>query len=152
MTKAVGTVARRTPREVLGLYHRAMAEMAADDLADLYAEDATHEFPFTTPGFPPRFEGREAVRAGYRAAWGASPLRMVEIADLAVHETAEAGTVVGEHVAVVESARGERFAVPGLLVLRVRHGLITRARDYMDAPAVARAGASIASAPPGAAR
>ncbi|MFD7862561.1 nuclear transport factor 2 family protein [Streptomyces sp. NPDC059783] len=151
MTKTSGADAGRTPREVLDLYHRAMREMAADDLADLYAEDGTHEFPFTTPGFPGRFEGREAVRAGYRAAWGASPLRMVEIADVVVHEAAEAGTLVGEHVAVVESARGERFAVPGLLVVRVRHGLIARMRDYMDALAVGRAGASIASKSPAAA-
>ncbi|MGC5413307.1 nuclear transport factor 2 family protein, partial [Streptomyces sp. DT225] len=66
------TPAARTPREVLTRYYQAMIDKSPDALADLYAVDAVHEFPFASPGFPPRFEGREAVRAGYRAAWGAS--------------------------------------------------------------------------------
>lgn len=42
----------RTPREVLARYYRAMVDKSADDLADLYAVDAVHEFPFAVPGFP----------------------------------------------------------------------------------------------------
>ncbi|MFI9722885.1 nuclear transport factor 2 family protein [Streptomyces sp. NPDC052396] len=51
------------------------ARLSVDDLADLYAPDAVHEFPFTAPGFPPRFEGRDQIRDAYRAAWSASPVR-----------------------------------------------------------------------------
>nr|WP_257980602.1 nuclear transport factor 2 family protein [Streptomyces sp. CB02959] len=69
------TPAVRTPHEVLTCYYQAMLDKSPDDLADLYSIDAVHEFPFASPGFPPSFEGREAVRAGYRAAWGASPSR-----------------------------------------------------------------------------
>lgn len=131
-------------RTMLNRYHQAMRDKSADGLADLYAMDAVHEFPFSAPGFPERFEGREEVRAGYRAAWGASPFRVVGITDVVVHGAADPGTVIAGHVVVVESADGERARVPGLLIIEVSGGLITRVRDYMDAPAVARAAASAA--------
>lgn len=128
----------RTPHDVLDHYYRAMLDMSADDLADLYAPDAVHEFPFTAPGFPARFEGREAVRAGYRAAWGAGPAWVREIRRIATYETADPQVLVAEHV-VVGTLRQQRteFTVPGLLILRVRDGLLILVRDYMDGPAVA---------------
>ncbi|MFD0340499.1 nuclear transport factor 2 family protein [Streptomyces sp. NPDC127117] len=123
----------RTPRSVLTSYYRAMLDKSADDLADLYAMDAVHEFPFASPGFPPRYEGREAVRAGYRAAWGASPARMLEVRRIAAHETTDPEVIIAEHVVVGKLAtKATEFTVPGLLVLHVRDGLITRVRDYMD--------------------
>ncbi|MER6059832.1 nuclear transport factor 2 family protein [Streptomyces sp. NPDC001792] len=131
----------RTPRDVLARYYRAMLDKSADDLADLYAVDAVHEFPFTSPGFPPRFEGREAVRAGYRAAWGAGPARVEEIEQIAIHDTADPEVIIAEQVVRGSlPATGASFSVPGLLVLRVRDGLLTRVRDYMDSAGVAAAG------------
>ncbi|MFJ2234322.1 nuclear transport factor 2 family protein [Streptomyces sp. NPDC087859] len=130
----------RSPREVLARYYRAMVDKSADDLADLYAVDAVHEFPFAVPGFPPRYDGREAVRAGYQVAWGASPARVDEIRKVAAYETTEPGVIVAEHVVAgsVLSVPPRRtvFTVPGLLILHVHDGLITRARDYMDASGV----------------
>ncbi|MFI0715123.1 YybH family protein [Streptomyces inhibens] len=66
------TLAALSAREILDRFHRAMLDKSADDLADLYAPDAVHEFPFLFPSVPERYEGREEVRAGYRAAWGAA--------------------------------------------------------------------------------
>ncbi|MFI6353341.1 nuclear transport factor 2 family protein [Streptomyces sp. NPDC050743] len=130
----------RTPRDVLARYYRAMLDKSADDLADLYAVDAVHEFPFASPGFPPRFEGREAVRAGYRAAWGAGPAQIEEIEQIAIHDTADPEVVIAEQVVRGSlPATGASFSVPGLLVLRVRDGLLTRVRDYMDGAGVAAA-------------
>ncbi|MGQ4490744.1 nuclear transport factor 2 family protein [Streptomyces sp. SAS_281] len=130
----------RTPHEVLTRYYQAMIDKSPDDLADLYAVDAVHEFPFASPGFPPRFEGREAVRAGYRAAWGASPAEVREVRRVAVHETAEPGVIIAEHVVVgALPASNAAFTVPGLLVLHVHDGLLTRVRDYMDSAGVADA-------------
>ncbi|MFF2330778.1 MULTISPECIES: nuclear transport factor 2 family protein [unclassified Streptomyces] len=137
----------RTPREVLGRYHQAMLDKSADDLADLYAVDALHEFPFASPGFPARYEGREAVRAGYRAAWGASPVEAEAVEDIEIHETGDPEVVVGEHVVVVAlPAGGGTFTMPGLLVIRVRDGLITRIRDYMDGLAAVGLGERLARA------
>ncbi|MFD7712109.1 nuclear transport factor 2 family protein [Streptomyces sp. NPDC059786] len=134
------TSARPTPREVLARYYQAMLDKSADDLADLYAVDAVHEFPFTSPGFPARYEGREAVRAGYRAAWGSSPVQVREVREIAVYETAGPEVIVAEHVVVATlPARRTTFTVPGLLILDVHDGLIRRARDYMDGLGLANA-------------
>ncbi|MEK0099724.1 nuclear transport factor 2 family protein [Streptomyces sp. A475] len=123
----------RTPREVLACYYQAMLDKSPDDLADLYAMDAVHEFPFASPGFPPRFEGREAVRAGYRAAWGGSPVQVQEVRKIADHETADPEVIIAEHVVLgMLPTKQTTFTVPGLLILRVHSGLITRVRDYMD--------------------
>jgi ketosteroid isomerase-like protein len=63
------------PRAILRRYQQALVDKSADDLADLYAADAVHELPFLLPGMPDRLEGREQVRAAYRAAWAASDAR-----------------------------------------------------------------------------
>ncbi|MCX5084165.1 nuclear transport factor 2 family protein [Streptomyces sp. NBC_00401] len=134
------TSAVRTPREVLNRYYQAMLDKSPDDLADLYAMDAVHEFPFTSPGFPPRYEGREAVRAGYRAAWRASPVHVQEVRRIAAYETGDPEVIIAEHVVVgTLSTRRTSFTVPGLLVLHIHSGLITRARDYMDSLSVVSA-------------
>ncbi|MGC0422666.1 nuclear transport factor 2 family protein [Embleya sp. AB8] len=123
-----------SPREVLTRYHRAMLDKSADDLADLYAADGVHEFPFTSPGFPDRYVGRERIRAGYAAIWGASPTRVHRIEQVAVHDTTDPEVLIAEHVAIgAVGADGRPFDVPGLLVLRVRTGRIVLTRDYMDA-------------------
>ncbi len=139
-----GTFVAASPREVLARYHQAMRDKSADDLADLYATDGVHDFPFASPGFPPSYAGREEIRAGYRAVWGASPVRVEEIADVTVHETDDPEVIIAEHVVVAAlPAQGDTltgtFTVPGLLILRVRDGLIIRVRDYMDGLGVSRA-------------
>jgi uncharacterized protein len=130
----------RTPREVLTCYYQAMLDKSPDELADLYATDAVHEFPFTSPGFPSRFEGREAVRAGYRAAWGAGPAQVQEVRRVAAYETADPEVIIAEHVVRgTLTTKATTFTVPGLLILHVRDGLITWVRDYMDGSGVAAA-------------
>ncbi|MDQ0578649.1 nuclear transport factor 2 family protein [Streptomyces rishiriensis] len=134
------TPAVRTPHEVLTCYYQAMLDKSPDDLADLYAIDAVHKFPFTSPGFPACFEGREAVRAGYRAVWGASPAKVQEVRRIATHETADPEVIIAEHVVVgTLPPKATTFTVPGLLILHVRNGLITRVHDYMDGSGVASA-------------
>jgi uncharacterized protein (TIGR02246 family) len=120
--------------EVVAAYHAAMRHKSADELADLYAEDGLHEFPFG--GWPP-FRGREEIRAGYTQMWCAMKAEVKEIRDVVIRRTADPEVVVEEHVVVV-SISGQELTVPGLLILRVRDGVIVHARDYMDATAVAR--------------
>lgn len=108
------TPAVRTPYEVLTCYYQAMLDKSPDDLADLYTIDAVHEFPFASPGFPPRYEGREAVRAGYRAAWGTSPAQVQEVRRIAAHETADPEVIIAEHVVVGRlTTKATTFTVPG---------------------------------------
>ncbi|MGH1564190.1 nuclear transport factor 2 family protein [Mumia sp. DW29H23] len=138
-----GTRSSRSAREVAARYHQAMRDMSAEDLADLYAEDAVHEFPFASPGFPDRFEGREAVREGYRAAWGASAVEVESLEDVTVLVAEDPSFVVVEQVVVARTpssgtdqgpraprpARGERSAPAGpRLHGRVRGGRRARSR------------------------
>ncbi|MFF7073889.1 nuclear transport factor 2 family protein [Streptomyces pseudovenezuelae] len=128
------------PREVLARYQRAMLDKSADDLADLYAVDAVHEFPFLFPGMPERYEGREEVRAGYRAAWDASPAQPQEIREVAVHENTDPEVIVVEQiVSGTVTTTGRPFSFPCLLVIRVRNSRIVHVRDYMDGLGVAHA-------------
>ena len=128
------------PRDVLARYRSAMVDKSADDLADLYSVDAVHEFPFLFPGMPARYHGREEVRAGYRAAWGASPAQSRQIHEVAVHDSTDPEVITVEQIVTgTVATTGEPFAFPGLLVMRVRNGLIVHVRDYMDGLAVAHA-------------
>ncbi|MEF9887127.1 nuclear transport factor 2 family protein [Streptomyces sp. P9-A4] len=134
------TSANLGPREVLARFQRAMLDKSADDLADLYAVDAVHEFPFLFPGAPERYEGREEVRTGYRALWGASPAQPREIREVAVHGSTDPEVIVVEQVVSgTVTTTGRPFEFPGLLVIRVRDGRIAHVRDYMDGLGVAHA-------------
>ncbi|MBV6699263.1 nuclear transport factor 2 family protein [Kitasatospora aureofaciens] len=127
-----------TPLDILARYRQAMLDKDADALADLYAADAVHDFPFLFPGMPERYAGREEVRAGYRAAWGASPAQPKEIHEIAVHQSTDAEVITVEQVVTGTIApTGRPFTVPGLLVIRIRDGRIVHVRDYMDGLGVA---------------
>jgi ketosteroid isomerase-like protein len=134
------TSAHPGAREVLARYQRAMLDKSADDLADLYALDAVHEFPFLFPGMPSRYQGREEVRAGYRAVWGASPAQPQEIREVVVHQSTDSEVITVEQtVTGTVTTTGQPFSFPGLLVIRVRNGQIVHVRDYMDGLGVAHA-------------
>ncbi|MFJ2721633.1 nuclear transport factor 2 family protein [Streptomyces sp. NPDC087437] len=107
------TSANLSPRDVLARYHRAMLDKSADDLADLYAADAVHEFPFLGfPGMPERYQGREEVRAGYRAARGASPAQPQKIHDVLVHESIDPEVITVEQGVVGTVRRPRGWDVP----------------------------------------
>jgi ketosteroid isomerase-like protein len=122
-----------TPRALLARYHDAMLALDANALADLYAVDGVHDFPFLTAGRPRRYVGREEIRAGYGAAWGATPLRVEAISNVAVYETADPEVIIAEQDAmVVFPETGQRFAQPSILVMRARDGAFVHVRDYAD--------------------
>jgi ketosteroid isomerase-like protein len=111
-----------------------MLDLSADALADLYAVDAVHEFPLFAPGRPPRYLGREEIRAGYGAAWAATPARVDEIRNVVVHETADPDLIVAEQeIAATMTTTGRAFTLGCCLVMRSRNGLLVHVRDYMDA-------------------
>ncbi|MBO8193596.1 nuclear transport factor 2 family protein [Streptomyces oryzae] len=115
-----------------------MLDRDADALAELYAVDGVHEFPFTFPGLPGRFTGREEIRAGYHALWDGSPARPEEIRDVVVHESADPQVLTVEQtVTGTVAPEGRPFRFPGLLVLRARDGRLVHVRDYMDGLGVA---------------
>jgi hypothetical protein len=56
-----------TPRVLLAPFIARWSASSANDLADLRAPDAVHEFPLLTPGQPRRY-GHEEIRTGFASA------------------------------------------------------------------------------------
>ena len=123
-----------TARKLLAGYHRAMLDKDANAFANLYADNAVHEFPLLSPFFPQRLNGREAIRRHYAAVWGASPIVILEIRDIAVHQTTAPDVIVAEAQYTAESIRTKkRFDLSFVIVMQIQDGLIVNLRDYMDA-------------------
>jgi ketosteroid isomerase-like protein len=107
-----------------------MIDKSADDLADLYAPEGVHVFPFAAPTFPARLHGREEVRASYHRAWDSSPVKLEAIEQIVTYDVG-ADTVVSEFVGT-GAIDGRPITVRGVLAITVKDGLITETRDYMD--------------------
>ncbi|GGL62695.1 hypothetical protein GCM10010129_02860 [Streptomyces fumigatiscleroticus] len=102
------------PHEILARYHRAMLDMSAKALADLYAADTVHAFLFLFPGMAGRYRGREEIRAGYRAVWGGSPARPESIEDVVVHDSTDPEVITVEQtVTGTLATAGRPFRFPG---------------------------------------
>ncbi len=125
------------------LLERLRAASIAQDatgLAALYAEDAVHEFPFTTPGGPTRFAGRAAIAEFVGAVYRSLPLRCTAYRTVAVHRVGGTTLVVEQEALGVNTRTGVPFALPNVAVIEVdAEGLIARFRDYVNPVAVAGA-------------
>jgi ketosteroid isomerase-like protein len=128
---------------LLGVLDRLRVASIAQDavgLAQMYAEDAVHEFPFTTPGGPTRFVGRAAIAEFLAAVYRSLPLRYTEYRTVAVHEVTDTTLVVEQEALGVNTATGARFVLPNIAVIRVdAKGLIVSYRDYANPVAVTAA-------------
>ena len=127
-------VSARTPRDVLRLYHRALTRRSADELAELYADGAVHEFSVPVTHRPAVCRGRDAVRDAYRTAWAREPVAVQSLENVFVRQPGDdPEVIVGQwQVRGTLLTTGERVQVNGLLFLQVRDGLIVHARDFLD--------------------
>lgn len=125
-----------TPLQLLDRFRQAMLEFSADSLADLFSDDAVYEFVFWAPQGGPsqRYDGREEIRANFKAAWGAvSTPPLTGFSKVVVHETTDPEVVICE--AEMDGANpqnGKPFSSRVMLVLRARGGRIVHLRDYPD--------------------
>jgi ketosteroid isomerase-like protein len=125
-----GSVAS-SPREVVDELLRRTAPGPAEDMADLFAEDAVFELPYLPPGTPQPAPGREVFRGHLRSAVGVQEFDGVD--DVHHYEATDSEVVVTEyllHGHVV--ATGRRFTSRVVMVNRVRHGLIVWSRSYSN--------------------
>lgn len=157
MTRSARTL---SPHDVFGLIQRS-ALTGDGNLADHYADDAVHEWPFPFPGAPRRLSGRAEIQA-WRARMrdgSVTRFRFERFDNVVVHDTADPEVIVAEydiHGTVV--ATGSPFVFSYVLVLRVRDGKIVHLRDYLNPLAMTRAAAAptaagtsgpVAAPPPG---
>jgi ketosteroid isomerase-like protein len=126
-------------RAVLERVRQAAISQSADDMSRVYAVDAVHEFPFTSPGVPSRLEGRDEIVNWIAAGWKASPLKYERYRTLAIYDTSDPETIIVEQEAVGTSASTGEFALPNIVVLTVRNGQIAHLRDYVNVLAAAAA-------------
>jgi ketosteroid isomerase-like protein len=116
---------------VLERFRAAAIAQSAADMERLYAVDAVHEFPFTTPGVPGRLVGRDAVMKFVVAGWK-GPLRYERYRTLSAWTTDEPGTVVVQQEVHGTSATTGPFVLPNLVVLTVADGEIRHLRDFVN--------------------
>jgi uncharacterized protein len=129
-----------TPREVAEQFVRASAGPDVDALAALYAPALTIEMPFAPPLWPASSQtGRDDLRARFAA--GRTDRRYTSVEDVTIHDTSDPEVVIIEY-----TLRGERlreplgeFAMPLVMVMTIRDGLIVHTRDYNSPIAGARA-------------
>jgi uncharacterized protein len=128
-----------SPREVAERFISAWADTDTDAVAALYAPSVTIEMPFAPPLFPAR---RETSSDEMRASFGGrqADRRYTGIDNVTIHETADPEVVIVEC-----TVRGERlreplgpFAMPLIMVMTIRNGLIVHSRDYNSPVAAAR--------------
>jgi ketosteroid isomerase-like protein len=126
-----------SPRSVFESLLQGISDGNWNDLADLYAEDAVVELPFT-PSSPTRLEGREAVR-GHFAAAARLPLR-IQASNVVVHDTGDPELIIAEFDYNGQvTTTGHSFRAANIQVLRVRNGEIASSRDYHNHLAIAAA-------------
>lgn len=102
-------------------------------VADLYAPDGVHEWPFALPGVPRRLTGQEEIRAFFSRAAGASRFEFHEFRNVVVHETADPEVIIAEYdIHGQVTTTGRSFVFSYILVLRVRDGRIVSLRDYLN--------------------
>jgi ketosteroid isomerase-like protein len=120
-----------TPRDVFLALVNGVAEGRWEELPSLYAEETDVVHPFDPLRGPP-LRTRDELREHFRPT-GTGPRLKRRPANISIHETADPEVIVAEFEyqgTVVDT--GEPFALPAVLVLRVRDGEIVSSRDYVD--------------------
>jgi ketosteroid isomerase-like protein len=127
-----------SPSQVfLALVH-GVAEGRWEELPRLYAEQTHVVHPFD-PLRPAALRTREELREHFAPA-GPDPTWPRRAAGITIHQTTDPEVIVAEfEYQGTVAGTGEKFALPGIFVLRVRNGEIVSSRDYFDHLAAARA-------------
>lgn len=120
--------------QVVERLRAAAIAQSARAMERLYAADAVHEFPFTTPGAPSRLVGRDAIVEFIVASW-AGPLTYQRYRTVSAYTTDEPDTVVVQQDVHGTSSTTGPFVLPNLVVLTAAGGEVRHLRDFVDIPA-----------------
>jgi uncharacterized protein len=121
----------RSPADVFLALVNGVADNRGEELADLYAEQTHVVHPFH-PLRPPALQTRDELREHFRPTGDSSQLQRRAV-NITIHETADPEVIIAEfEYQGTVAGTGDRFALPGIFVLRVRDGEIVESRDYFD--------------------
>lgn len=124
-------------REVFLALVNGVAEGRWEELPSLYAEQTHVVHPFD-PLRAPALRTREELHEHFRPT-DVSPRLHRRAANITIHETTDPEVIISEfEYQGTVADTGERFALPGIFVLRVRNGEIVSSRDYFDHLTAAR--------------
>jgi uncharacterized protein len=127
-----------SPAQVFLALVNGVAEGRWEELPHLYAEQTHVVHPFD-PLRPAALRTREELREHF-APGGPDPTWPRRAAGITIHQTTDPEVIVAEfEYQGTVAGTGEKFALPGIFVLRVRNGEIVSSRDYFDHLAAARA-------------
>ena len=99
-----------------------------DAMADLYAEDGEHQFPFRDG--TPTLKGREVIRAHLAGTFGKIPVELHNLRST-VHQTTDPNTIVVECTFEgLMIPTGAPFSPSYVEVITARDGKIALVRDY----------------------
>jgi ketosteroid isomerase-like protein len=116
----------------------AIVRKDVDAIVDIHTEDAILEFPFAPPGFPPRVEGRDAIRV-FEAPISES-VASSSFHDLTVRPLAEPDMAVAEYRGEVTLTNGRNYDNTYCLVVQFRDGLMHHVREYFNPLVIQSAG------------
>jgi ketosteroid isomerase-like protein len=135
--RRVHVVQALSPREVFIALVDGVAEGRWEELPDLYAEQTHVVHPFD-PLRGAALRTRGELREHFKPS-GAGPRLPRRAANITIHETTDPEVIIAEfeYQGTVPNT-GEKFALPGIFVLRVRNGEIVDSRDYFDHVTAAR--------------
>lgn len=120
-----------TSREIVERFVQLAAPGPNGDQADLFAEGAVLELPFSPPGASQHAQGREAFRAHLLGAVGLQ--RHESVDNVTIRETDDPGIVVIEYrLRGKVIPTGKAFAFDIITIIRVCDGLITWLRSYSN--------------------
>ncbi len=117
--------------QVLERIRAAAIAQSAAEMEQLYAVNAVHEFPFTTPAAPARLVGRDAIMEFIVASWE-GPLRYERYQTVAAYPTNDPGTVVVQQDVYGTSSATGPFILPNLVILTVASREIRHLRDFVN--------------------
>ncbi|AUX45423.1 phenazine biosynthesis protein [Sorangium cellulosum] len=118
----------------------------AERWLDLFADDATVEFPYATAlGVPGRFEGKPAIRRYFEGML--ERFRDLSLRDVRRYPTTDPDVALAEvHGSAIILPAGKRYEQDYVMVVATRDGKIVRYREYWNpAPVVEAFGEALAA-------
>jgi uncharacterized protein len=126
------------PREVFARLKKYFVSHDLDAAADVWAQDVVIETPFAPAGAPRRIDGREQLLTIARAGRATLPMRVDEVRDIAIHDTADPEVIVVEYeITATVTTTNRTASAPFIAVLHARDGRIVHWREYQNTAAMA---------------